>query len=322
MEIKDGNKRKPRDKQLVIGIDPGTTYVHPSDLVTWFSDARLRFSGIAWCLHDRHYQGKSEDRIRTVRGWPVPLGPQRYETKVPSTIQYKEGDATKWGYEVVDCDGSTLEWFKLALVADKDLPPRLRVSPKLKETKKKMRDLGLNATQVMAHYMEKIWTHALAEMKKYIGEDFESIPIHVVITIPAIWCNQAIEVMKTAAGLSILKSRPVGLITSEFLSEPEAAVQAYAEELQLKLKLDDIVMVVDLGGGTGDIISYQKGGDSDEDHLELKEAAPGDGEHLNVHICGLQLTGARGSLRGDIYRRGVREVTFEELADEVQNAQN
>lgn len=207
----------------------------------------------------------------------------------------------KWGYEVSDCDENTLEWFKLALVADKDLPPHLRISAKLKDTKRKMSNLGLNATQVVADYMEKVWTHVLGEMKKNLtSEDFESTPIHVVISIPAIWGNHAVEMMKTATALSIMKSRGASIITYELLSEPEAAIQAYADELELKLKVGDIVMVTDLGGGTGDVISYQKVDEGDEDHLELKEAAPGDGKHRAVKVYGLRLTRTRRSLRRNI----------------------
>ncbi|KKY37128.1 putative actin-like atpase domain-containing protein [Diaporthe ampelina] len=252
MEMNETVDRKHRDKQLVVGFDLGTTY------------------------------RKCEDSIRTVRGWPAPRGQQRDEAKVPSIIQYNKGHVAKWGYEVSGCDENTLEWFKLALVADTDLPPHLRKSTKLKDTKKKMRHLELNATQVMENYMEKVWSHVLGEIKKNLtSEDFESTPIHVVISIPAIWGNHAVKMMKTAAAVSIMGSRHTGLITYELLSEPEAAVQAYAEELQLKLKVGDIVMVTDLGGGTGDVISYQKVGEGDEIHMELKEAAPGDGD-----LCG------------------------------------
>ena len=303
MEMNETVDRKHRDKQLVVGFDLGTTYVYPSHpLVEWMTHESHRFSGAAWCLHCPQNQRKCEDSIRTVRGWPAPRGQQRDEAKVPSIIQYNKGHVAKWGYEVSGCDENTLEWFKLALVADTDLPPHLRKSTKLKDTKKKMRHLELNATQVMENYMEKVWSHVLGEIKKNLtSEDFESTPIHVVISIPAIWGNHAVEMMKTAAAVSIMGSRHTGLITYELLSEPEAAVQAYAEELQLKLKVGDIVMVTDLGGGTGDVISYQKVGEGDEIHMELKEAAPGDGKHLTVmKICGPRLTMTRRSLWGDI----------------------
>lgn len=241
------------------------------------------FSGLAWQQHYQNSRRVSEVEARTVRAWPSSHGPDQDESKVPSRLVYDDqGNVKAWGYEV-GCgrDEITMEWFKLAIVPDKDLPSHLRDSSKLKETKKNMRDLDINAGQVMAKYMEKIWAHAQDEIRKSVGRrDFKSMPIHVVITIPAIWGNEAIQIMEKAAALSILQSQSAALPTYEFLSEPEAAVQAYAKELQLKLNVGDTVMVVDLGGGIGDIISYQKAGEGKEDYLELKEAAPGDGKHL------------------------------------------
>lgn len=242
-----------------------------------------RFSGLSWQQHYQNSRRVSEVEARTVRAWPSSHGPDQDESKVPSRLVYDaQGNVKAWGYDVAGGrDEINMEWFKLAIVPDKDLPSHLRDSAKLKETKKNMRDLDINAGQVMAHYMERIWAHAQDEIRKSVGRRaFKSMPIHVVITIPAIWGNEAIKIMEDAASFSILQSKTSGLTTYKFLSEPEAAVQAYAKELQLKLDVGDTVMVVDLGGGTGDIISYQKAGEGHEDYLELKEAAPGDGEAL------------------------------------------
>lgn len=242
-----------------------------------------RFSGLSWQQHHQRSRRVNDVEARTVRAWPSSHGPDQDESKVPSRLVYDaQGNVKAWGYDVTrGGNGITMEWFKLAIVPDKDLPSHLQNSAKLKETKKNMRDLGINAGQVMAQYMEKIWAHAQGEIRKNVGpESFKAMPVHVVITIPAIWGNEAIQVMKDAAAFSILRSETAGLTTYEFLSEPEAAVQAYAKELQLKLDVGDTVMVVDLGGGTGDIISYQKTGEGSEDYLELKEAALGDGKHM------------------------------------------
>lgn len=280
VEMDGAAERGPRAKQLVIGLDIGTMYVHTSIVEDWHTHASLRFSGVSFQVHDKNGQHVSEAENQTVRAWPSSHGNQ-IEGKVPSAIHVDgDGDTMGWGYTADDGEGTKIEWYKLAL-ADEDIPPHIRDSAKLTETKEKMRNLGINAGQVMKHYMYKIWEHAQEGIKKSVGRrDFESIPIHVVITIPAIWSNQAIQAMRVAAAASILQSRHAGITTYEFLSEPEAAVQAYAKKLQLKLEVDDIVMVVDLGGGTGDVISYLKSGEGGEAHLELEEAVPGDGKHL------------------------------------------
>lgn len=202
---------------------------------------------------------------------------------MPSSLVYDaEGNVKAWGYDVAGGDDEiVIECFKLAIVPEKDLPPNLRNSEKLKEIKTKMRHLNLDAGQVMAHYIEKIWTHAQDEIRKSVGRrDFNSMPIHVVITIPATWGNEAIQTIEYAAACSIFRSGNAGLTTHEFLPEPEQALQAYARDLQLKLDVGDVVMVMDLGGGTGDVKSYKKAGEGDDDSLGLREAVPGYGRRI------------------------------------------
>lgn len=241
-----------------------------------------RFSGVSWQEYYAHGKALSEADIPTVRSWPSSHGPDQDESKVPSRLVYDgEGEITAWGFESPGADGVNMEWFKLAIVPDQDLPAYLQDSAKLAETRKQLRDLKTSATRVIQQYIEKVWTHSKREIRNGVGDrDFDSMPIHVVITIPAIWGNQAIDMMKDAASSSILQSGSAGLTTYEFLSEPEAAVQAYAQKLQLKLAENDIVMVADLGGGTADIISYQKIGKGEKSYLQLREAAPGDGKWM------------------------------------------
>lgn len=279
MEVNSGVGHKPRPKPLVIGLDLGTTCVSLSNLMIQLTCLSFRYSGVNW-------QQMIEDETFFILGWPSSLGTNQDRIKVPSRLHYDDQDmVTGWGYEDPDGDACTLEWFKLALVPTEQLPPHLRDSAKLKQTKMDMQKLGIDATTVMAQYMDKITTHALREIKESIGSrDFELTPIHVVITVPAIWGNQEIEKMKSAAVSSILQSRPGGLTTYEFLSEPEAAVQAYAQKLQRKLRVGEIVMVLDLGGGTGDAICYMKDGVGEESYLELREAVPGDGKSSLFHV--------------------------------------
>lgn len=274
METNAGVEQKSRPKPLVIGLDLGTTYVLLPNLVTQLTYLGSRFSGVNW-------QKVSDDESSFILGWPSSIGLNQDRIKVPSRLHYDDQDVvTGWGYEDPNRGARTLEWFKLALVPAEQLPLHLRDSAKLKQTVMEIRKLGIDATMVMAQYMERITTHALREIKDSIGRrDFDSTPFHVVITIPAIWGNQEVEKMKSAAASSILQSRPAGLTSHEFLSEPEAAVQAYAKKLQDKLRLGEIVMVLDLGGGTGDAICYEKVGGKDC-YLELKEAVPGDGKYL------------------------------------------
>lgn len=122
------------------------------------------------------------------------------------------------------------------------------------------------------------------------------MPIHVVLTVPAIWTDFAKEGMKAAATRSRIignANRPAGLTTFEFLSEPEAAAHAYAKEIVGTLTVGETVLICDLGGGTGDCISYQL---TNRDSLELKEVVPGTGA-----ICG-------GSILDEAFKKLCKSV--------------
>lgn len=281
-------ERRRQEKQLVVALDFGTTSVYLSNLVFRLTDLRHRFSGIFW----RVLRTDQTEPI-VVRGWPTPLGSprgkERDESKVPTRLLLNnKGEVKGWGYEVTDGDGIALDLFKLAIVPDDRLPGYLRDSPKLKQTKKQMQDLGLSPTQVIEMYIQKIWAHARNKIMKGVGAElFKSMRIHVVITVPAIWSHTDIERMESAAATSILQAQPNGSTTFEFLSEPEAAVQTYHKDLRPRLGKNGIVLVVDLGGGTVDLIPYMNGGEGDQD---WREAAPGSGKHFTLSSHNSQMT--------------------------------
>lgn len=225
---------------------------------------------------------------------------------MPTILRYDEqGKVVSWGYEAIGGDGIAIEWFKLAIIPAKDLPPNLRNAAKLKETRKTLSDMNVNVTKVIEDYITIIWKYARGEMEKFLRRRIiQSIPIHVVIAIPAMWGNQAIDTMKNALASNILASSLEQQVTYNFISEPEAALQAYAKELQAKLDVGEIVTVADLGGGTVDVISYKKVGEGAKGfHLQLEEAVTGEGKlsrckstRLVSSIRALQLTTIRRSL--------------------------
>lgn len=139
------------------------------------------------------------------------------------------------------------------------------------------------------------------EIYNSVGITISLVPIHVILTVPAIWNDFAKEAMKVAATKALIignVNRPAGLTTFEFLSEPEAAAHAYAKEMTTALTVGDTVLICDLGGGTGDCISYQV---TDLDSLELKEVVPGTGA-----ICG-------GCIVDEAFKKLCREVLHSQL---------
>ncbi|SPO03477.1 related to hsp70 protein [Cephalotrichum gorgonifer] len=99
----------------------------------------------------------------------------------------------------------------------------------------------------------------MGELKSRLTEDVvNSVPIDFVITVPAIWTDQAKEATGAAA-------REAGL---------EAATVYTLKDMAPRLGIGQKLVVCDAGGGTVDLVTYQVIG---RDPLALKEVTEGTG---------------------------------------------
>lgn len=238
--------------------------------------------------------------LHEVRNWPSPSGHAREadQVKVPTKVDYEKqhsheektgddsgdedgDDRPLWGYLVVNESKTSVEGAKMLLVDKASLPAHLRDSAWLNKSRKKVKELGKTPVQVLADYIRQLWKHAVGDDKtkgyidRYLLPPLKAFTMktHVVVTIPAIWKNEALQGMKNALSASILRNNPN--ITFEFLSEPEAALMAYAKKIRNQLQVGDIITCLDLGGGTADCISYRL---RSSDPMAWGEVVPGDGE--------------------------------------------
>jgi len=115
----------------------------------------------------------------------------------------------------------------------------------LAETKK-------SATDVIADYLGGLWKHILATIQRARSKSvIDALAFHVVITVPAIWPDYARMAMTEAATKAgILNVRPAGLTKLTFAPEPEAAALATLWERAADLRIGDVYMICDAGGGT------------------------------------------------------------------------
>lgn len=235
--------------------------------------------------------------VSSVAHWPGPRPSTEIdEVKVPSKIQYRRGEnghfiPDKWGYQVEHDDDLTFDWYKLLLLKDEDQPRHLRDSKQLQKAKERMRVIGKTSEDVVSDYLSKLWEHAVGEKSldpwglptgqicSLLGKgSVYKMPIHVVLTVPAIWGKYARELMKKAAvRAGIFDRRRAGPTTLELISEPEAAAYTYAKEIRQRLGVGDTILVLDLGGGTGDSTSYKLLWKDGSGNLELEEVIPCDG---------------------------------------------
>ncbi|KAF8448441.1 hypothetical protein BGX38DRAFT_1142745 [Terfezia claveryi] len=264
--------RKDMKEAIIIGVDFGTT-----------------FSGVAWC-----YTGDPKT-IRKVKAWPG----NDNMVKVPSVIQYGSKDSSryKWGFEVALEAPNSLQWFKLLLneqsagtAVSRPVPP---MPQRLSETHrgdadqlarllKTIASLPADKTPlaVVTDYLKGIYQHARDALEKAYPTSFSSsigkdIALEFCLTVPAIWNDTAKDLTLQAARAAGMSESHVKIKT---VSEPEAAAIHCLKtfhETEDCLKVGDVYVIADCGGGTVDLISYEI--KTIEPRLQVDECVAGTG---------------------------------------------
>ncbi|EGC45690.1 conserved hypothetical protein [Histoplasma capsulatum var. duboisii H88] len=222
---------------LIVGIDFGTTY-----------------SGVA--------VGHSEnpETIYVISNWP---GNVETRNKVSSIIADKsdQSEFRPWGYEVsssMDCSS----WFKLHMapkntssIQDDPLLSQ-SVGPSLLRIPE-----GESPGILCKEYLQRVYKHVMGRLRTIYGRTIvETVPIKVVLTTPADWDRKYKTTLREAAYQAGIASRPSDSILT--IDEPEAAALAAFKDPQGQktnsiFKVNNNVVVVDIGGGTIDIITYE-----------------------------------------------------------------
>ncbi|KAI0799127.1 hypothetical protein GGR55DRAFT_684312 [Xylaria sp. FL0064] len=271
---------------LVIGIDFGTTY-----------------SGVAWATRVDF----TNNNVNFISSWP---GNNRDESKVPTELWYNDDNEPEWGYDI-SADVEPFRWFKLLLLRPEDLSPELHQSSYVTRAQALMREFGKTPVDLISDYLRALWEHTMSTIERARGDSVvEALPIHVVITIPAIWKGYARKAMgESAKKAGILDSRLAGATKLSFAPEPEAAALSTLLEQGGGIQRGNIYIICDAGGGTVDLISYKV---KSTKPIVLQEAVEGTGglcggifiDQAFERICSSRL----GSKWGCLTKRGVREI--------------
>ncbi|KAI5794264.1 hypothetical protein DFH27DRAFT_502696 [Peziza echinospora] len=244
---------------LIIGVDFGTT-----------------FSGVAWC-----YTGAPE-AIRTIKNWP---GSDNIREKVPTLLSYsqKEGSSKyKWGAEVSSEDTNQLAWFKLLLDQEQESFGSGLVNRTTGHTRATVQKMpkGKQPIDLVTDFLSRIHKHTMKTIyKSYplsVTEQFgKEKAIKYCLTVPAVWSDRAKNLTKQAARRAGMNEANSEI---RLIGEPEAAaahcLKSYHGTANC-LKVGDIYVIADCGGGTVDLITYEI--TKTEPVLELRECASGNG---------------------------------------------
>lgn len=92
------------------------------------------------------------------------------------------------------------------------------------------------------------------------GQEIDAMPVQLFLSVPQMWKTPANRIMTEAAKLA-------GIEHVELVYEPQCAAAYYThkikDSLPRQLKVGDVLMIADVGGGTGDFVSYEFRTDSD-----------------------------------------------------------
>ncbi|KAI5795147.1 hypothetical protein EDC01DRAFT_74332 [Geopyxis carbonaria] len=255
--------------QLIIGIDYGTSH-----------------SGAAYalCSARNALTVLNSVTIRSISDWPSRRVSQNRRTsdKVPSEIAFTPTE-TFYGFDIpygphVPPDIERLEWLKLMLEPQ---PKRqeLANSIEVREMRETLQRLQKTPVDAVSEYLRWLWDNICKKIIELEGDEniFQKVDVTVVMTMPAVWSDKAQNNTLLAVEKAGIVSEGV---TLKFTTEPEAAaILSIKDKVRThQIGTDDCFMVVDAGGGTVDVVTYQI---VNTEPLVLNEVVTGDGD-----LCG------------------------------------
>ncbi|KAI4698491.1 hypothetical protein J4E81_005714 [Alternaria sp. BMP 2799] len=248
-----------KGSRLVIALDFGTT-----------------FTGVAFT--EVSDTSSSQQDIEVIHNWPSNHGQIGTSEKVPSEIAYPEGGTgILWGATIPPYQPREM-WMKLEL----DNRGDGEVAKILGELSAALRTARKPVVEIIGDYLLQIKACLLKNLDdKYGKELWRTLPVTLVVTVPAVWSDVAKHRTMQAvdrAGFNTLQfprlSLPIVVV-----SEPEAAALHTIRSLRgtaqdTNLTTGDGFIVCDMGGGTVDLIAYQV---SSVKPTTIEEATVGNG---------------------------------------------
>lgn len=194
--------------------------------------------------------------------------------KVPSEVAFTyESSPPKliWGFQIPDAM-PRLQWIKLALDPEQKHGLDTPVSAKYRDARRMELPHHATTESVINDYLRALVDHVLQTLKNQVGAAFDLMEITYVITVPAIWTDQAkVRTLTCAEKAGLGESSKIRIV-----SEPEAAAMHTLKVTNpQRPNIGDTIVLCDAGGGTVDLITFTVVQLSPA--LRLRESAPGIG---------------------------------------------
>jgi hypothetical protein len=202
--------------------------------------------------------GLNENHIEVVNNWPSRHTKIGTKEKVPSEIAYSP-DGAQWG-SLIPPNVPRHMWTKLQL----DRPQTGEAAKVIKEQQLVAQSLDKQPVDIIADFLEHVKDHLLKTLdEEYRREIWSTLPITLVVTVPAVWSDAAKDRTLQAVRQSGFDSACFPTLEKTVLAtEPEAAAIYTIKTLRgttqdQRLVVDDGFIICDMGGGTVDLISYR-----------------------------------------------------------------
>ena len=192
--------------------------------------------------------------IEVIKDWPMRQTKIGTKEKIPSEIAVL--DRTQWG-ALIAPNVQRHIWTKLLLEDSQN-----------GEVDKILKELSLNDRRapstkpldIIAEYLAHVKAHLLKNLDNQYGPElWRTLPITLVVTVPAVWSDSAKDTtLKAINKAGFNKSELPELKRTVLATEPEAAaiytIQSLRGSVQdSQFAIGDGFVVCDMGGGTVDL---------------------------------------------------------------------
>jgi hypothetical protein len=244
------------DAGLVIGVDYGTTYSGARSSLKVMEQITDKSVGIAFC--ETSGTDSREEHVEVIHDWPSYHTKIGTKEKVPSEIAYTT-EGVRWG-SLIRSNIARHMWTKLRLEGS-----QVGESAKIqRELEMVVEGSDKTPIEIAADFLHELKGHLVANLdQKYGTQLWRTLPITLVVTVPAVWSDAAKDRTLQAFQKAGFNPREFPLLHKQMLTtEPEAAAIYTIKTMRgtaqdRNLSVGDGFMVCDMGGGTVDLISYR-----------------------------------------------------------------
>ena len=177
------------------------------------------------------------------------------EDYAPQKVAWDDDGKFLWGWELDDAikkgfsREKVIELWKLLLYKDH------RTSAIAERVKEQLLLYGKSIDQLLEEHMRALLQATMDHIKRQVQtpKNIDSMPTKVFMSVPQMWKLPADLQMATAA-------KKAGIAYVELVFEPQAAAGYYLYFLKNnmdQLTPGDVLLMADIGGGTGDFNSYE-----------------------------------------------------------------